>query len=77
MMYTSIELQLLKNRLESIADDMALTVVRTAYSTNLRNSMDFSTGFCDPGGPAGCTGTLSSLASWQPSGWDRRRPEPV
>ena len=50
MMYTSIELQLLKNRLESIADDMALTVVRTAYSTNLRNSMDFSTGFCDPGG---------------------------
>ncbi len=49
-MYTSIELQLLKNRLESIADDMALTVVRTAYSTNLRNSMDFSTGFCDPDG---------------------------
>ncbi len=49
-MYTSVELQLLKNRLESIVDDMALTVVRTAYSTNLRNSMDFSTGFCDPKG---------------------------
>ncbi len=50
MAYTSIELQLLKNRLESIVDDMALTVVRTAYSTNLRNSMDFSTGFCDARG---------------------------
>ncbi len=50
MTYTSIELQLLKNRLEAIVDDMALTVVRTAYSTNLRNSMDFSTGFCDAGG---------------------------
>ena len=50
MAYTSIELQLLKNRLESIVDDMAITVVRTAYSTILRNSMDFSTGFCDAGG---------------------------
>ena len=50
MTYTSVELQLLKNRLESIVDDMALTVVRTAYSTILRNSMDFSTGFCDPDG---------------------------
>ena len=50
MTHTSVELQLLKNRLESIVDDMALTVVRTAYSTNLRNSMDFSTGFCDPDG---------------------------
>ena len=25
---------------------MALTIVRTAYSSNLKNSMDFSTGFC-------------------------------
>ncbi len=48
--YTPIELALLKNTLESIVDEMALTVVRTAYSTNLRNSMDFSTGFCDAGG---------------------------
>jgi N-methylhydantoinase B len=29
---------------------MALTIVRTAYSTNLKNSMDFSTGLCDPAG---------------------------
>ena len=50
MPYTSIELELLKNTLESLVDEMALTVVRTAYSTNLRNSMDFSTGLCDAEG---------------------------
>ena len=48
--YNSIELELLKNALESVVDEMALTVVRTAYSTNLKNSMDFSTGLCDPEG---------------------------
>ncbi len=48
--YDPIELELLKNSLESIVDEMALTVVRTAYSTNLKNSMDFSTGLCDPAG---------------------------
>lgn len=45
-----IELELFKNALESIVDEMALTVVRTAYSTNLKNSMDFSTGLCDTHG---------------------------
>ncbi len=45
-----IELELFKNALESIVDEMALTVVRTAYSTNLKNSMDFSTGLCDTNG---------------------------
>lgn len=48
--FNSIELELLKNALESIVDEMALTVLRTAYSTNLKNSMDFSTGLLDPEG---------------------------
>ena len=48
--YSSIELGLLKNALESVVDEMALTVVRTAYSTTLKNAMDFSTGLCDPEG---------------------------
>jgi len=48
--YSAIELELLKNTLESIVDEMALTVVRTAYSTTLKNAMDFSTGLCDAGG---------------------------
>ncbi len=49
-MFSPIQLELLKNTLESLVDEMAITVVRTAYSTNLRNSMDFSTGFCDAQG---------------------------
>ena len=44
--YDPIELELLKNTLESVVDEMALTVMRTGYSTTLKNSMDFSTGFC-------------------------------
>jgi N-methylhydantoinase B len=42
-----IRLELIRNGLESIVDEMALTLVRTAYSANLKSSMDFSTAFCD------------------------------
>lgn len=45
-----ITFELIKNALESIADDMALTIVRTAYSNVVRDNMDFSTGFCDGAG---------------------------
>ena len=38
------QIEVLKNSLESIADGMALTVVRTSRSHNVRASMDFSTG---------------------------------
>jgi len=48
--FDPIRLELFKNTLESIVDEMALTVLRTAYSTNLKNSMDFSTGLCDSDG---------------------------
>jgi N-methylhydantoinase B len=43
-------LELIRNGLEAIVDDMAQTLVRTAYSANLKNSMDFSTAICDPEG---------------------------
>ena len=39
----SIELELLKNSSESVADQMALTIVRTARSSVVKESMDFST----------------------------------
>jgi N-methylhydantoinase B len=42
-----ITFDLIRNALESIVDDMALTIVRTAYSNVVRDNMDFSTGFCD------------------------------
>jgi N-methylhydantoinase B len=42
--------ELVRNALESIVDDMALTVVRTSYSNTLRDVMDFSTAICDAQG---------------------------
>ena len=42
-----IALELFKNTLVSIADEMALTIFRTAYSGVLKDAMDYSTAFCD------------------------------
>ena len=39
------EFELFKNALFSIADEMALTIVRTTYSGVLKDNMDFSTAF--------------------------------
>ncbi len=42
-----IEFELIHSGLSSIVDDMALTIVRTAYSNVVRDNMDFSTALCD------------------------------
>src|SRR5262249_14429958 len=42
--------ELFKNALFSIADEMALTIFRTAYSGVLKDVMDYSTAFCDGAG---------------------------
>jgi len=47
---TPVEFELLKNSLFSIADEMALTIFRTAYSGVLKDVMDYSTAFCDAEG---------------------------
>src|SRR5258707_8581207 len=39
--------ELFKNSLYSLADEMALTIVRTSYSSVIKGSMDFSTAICD------------------------------
>ncbi len=39
--------ELFKNAAYSIADEMALTILRTAYSSVLKGSMDYSTALCD------------------------------
>ena len=41
---------LIRNYLSSVADEMANTVIRTAYSTIVRDCMDFSTALCDKSG---------------------------
>jgi N-methylhydantoinase B len=45
-----ITLGLIRNYLSSVADEMANTVIRTAYSTIVRDCMDFSTALCDADG---------------------------
>jgi N-methylhydantoinase B len=45
-----ITFEVVKNALRSVADEMAITVVRTAHSQVIRESMDFSTGLCDASG---------------------------
>jgi N-methylhydantoinase B len=42
--------EVVKNGLSYLADEMAITVVRTAHSQVVRESMDFSTGLCDARG---------------------------
>jgi N-methylhydantoinase B len=45
-----IAFELFKNAMFSIADEMALTICRTTYSSVLRDNMDFSTAFADADG---------------------------
>ena len=42
-----ILLELVKHALDAIVDEMAIALVRTAYSNNLKNAMDMSCALCD------------------------------
>lgn len=42
--------EVISNALATIADEMAVTIVRTAHSALIREAMDFSTAICDTGG---------------------------
>ena len=44
------QLEVIKNSFDAIADDMALTLMRTAHSGIVRDSLDFSTAICDADG---------------------------
>ena len=44
--FDPITFELIKNAVGSIADEMALTIVRTSRSGVLKDNMDFSTGLC-------------------------------
>src|ERR1700739_4589267 len=45
-----ILLELVKHAVDAIVDEMAIALVRTAYSNNLKNSMDMSCALCDSQG---------------------------
>jgi N-methylhydantoinase B len=46
----AITLEIIKNALASIADDMAIDILRSAYSPIVRDSMDYSSAICDSEG---------------------------
>lgn len=43
-------LEVIRNGLDTVADEMALMLMRTAYSAIIRDSMDYSTAVCDAEG---------------------------
>ncbi len=48
--FGAVQIEILKNALTSIADEMALTVLRTGHSTIIKDGADFSTALCDAKG---------------------------
>ncbi len=56
-----ITMEVVRNALSSIADEMALVIMRTAYSTIVRDSMDYSTGVCDRHGRVVAHGLTMAL----------------
>ncbi|MBI3069649.1 MAG: hydantoinase B/oxoprolinase family protein [Betaproteobacteria bacterium] len=50
MAFDPVRLELMKNALGSVADEMILTVVRIAYSSIMKDTMDLSAGICDRNG---------------------------
>jgi len=56
-----ITLEVVRNALSSIADEMALVIIRTAYSAIVRDSMDYSTGLCDRHGQVIAHGLTMAL----------------
>jgi N-methylhydantoinase B len=43
----AVTAELIRNSLQAIVDEMAVTLVRTAYSANLKSAMDLSSALCD------------------------------
>jgi N-methylhydantoinase B len=54
-------LEIIRNGFDAIADDMALTLMRTSYSGIIRDSMDFSTAVCDAMGQTWAQGLTTPM----------------
>ncbi len=50
MLLTAIEVELLRNALSSIVDEMYVALMKSAYSTNIKERKDHSTAIFDAGG---------------------------
>ncbi len=56
-----IRLEVMKNAFDTIADEMALILMRAAHSPIVRDSMDFSTALCDPQGQTLAQGVTTPM----------------
>ena len=54
-------LEIIRSALDSTADDMALSLMRSAYSTIVRDATDFSTAVCDADGRTLAQGLTTTL----------------
>jgi len=54
-------LEVVKNALDTIADELALIIMRTAYSSIVRDAMDYSTAVCDASGQTLAQGLTTPL----------------
>jgi N-methylhydantoinase B len=54
-------LEIVRNALDTIADELALIVMRTAYSSIVRDAMDYSTAVCDAQGNTLAQGLTTPL----------------
>ncbi len=57
----AITLEVIENALGSMVDEMALIVMRTAYSGVVKDAMDFSTAFCNQRGEMVAQGLTIAL----------------
>jgi N-methylhydantoinase B len=55
------QLEIIKNCFDAIADDMALTLMRTSHSGIVRDSLDFSTAICDRDGQTLAQGVCTPM----------------
>ena len=55
------QLEVVKSALDTIADELALIVMRTAYSSIVRDAMDYSTAICDAHGNTLAQGVTTPL----------------
>jgi N-methylhydantoinase B len=58
---TPFLLEVVKNALDTIADELALIIMRTAYSSIVRDAMDYSTAICDASGQTLAQGLTTPL----------------
>ena len=56
-----ITFEVVRNALDSLVDEMALTIMRTAHSGIVKDAMDYSTAFCDRNGQVLAQGLTITL----------------